>query len=114
MAKRNLEALRKMYVGARSRGSETVNPVDRFIMLVRVRQSTIWWEFSNMLNRSGMPDLLRAVLKGRYDFLGGGEGMSEGQVKTREKVCVRMLLEMKVAEEVDRTGGSRDAVCSLL
>ncbi|THH26448.1 hypothetical protein EUX98_g7735 [Antrodiella citrinella] len=70
MSQQNLDALRKMHAGAVSRESEIVNPVDRFILLIRVRQATHGTQFSNILTRSGFRDLLTAVQKGRVSMTG--------------------------------------------
>ncbi|KAH8078416.1 hypothetical protein BXZ70DRAFT_961694 [Cristinia sonorae] len=92
----NLDCLRKLSANAGSRGSETANAVERFVLLIRVRQATNRIKFSSMLAACGMPDLLRAVMNGKYEFLTGKP--SEVQVRARERVCSRMLAEMKFAE----------------
>ena len=100
MLKQDADALRKMHDGALSRRSETVNPVDRFIMLVRVRQVTGRTAFSSMLSSSGMPELLRAISGGQYDFL-GRKAPSPVQRREREKVCLRMMNELRMAKVLE-------------
>ncbi|TCD66036.1 hypothetical protein EIP91_001892 [Steccherinum ochraceum] len=87
LPKSTVISLQKMYIAARERGSEVANPIDRFIMLVRVRQATNRDSFSRMLVASHFPDLLRAVLEGRYDFL-ASDLPSIAERRTRERPYV--------------------------
>jgi len=98
ISQHNLEILQKMYTNAKTRQSEIVNPIDRFILLIRVRQAANGAQFSDMLTRSGFPELLTAVQDGRYDFL-GDEPPSDFQLHSRKRVCSRMLSDMRFATE---------------
>lgn len=58
--------LQRLHANAKTRGSEVTNPIDRFIMLTR-QIATSCRPYALALRDAGMPDLLKAVLDGRYD-----------------------------------------------
>lgn len=97
MIEQDALALRKMSIYSLSRGSETVNPVERFTMLVRVRQVTGRAQFSSMLVASGMLVLLSAVSCERYSFLCSTGKVTESQSTARGTLCLRMMNELRAS-----------------
>jgi len=90
IARHNIPAI------AKSPTSEIVNPVDRFIMLTQHASRSR--HFSAAAYEAGMPELISAVLHGRFDSF-GDMAATDTQRKTRNQICSQLLKRLEQVHE---------------
>lgn len=76
---------------AASRGLQPVNPVDRFVLLIR--KGIHCHPLATVLRHVGMSQLLHSLELGRYDFI-ADQPPSLQQRRARAQICSEVLYEL--------------------